>query len=486
MRVLARNQPLIADSRISKATVRPQKNKIPIEIRLCTMLVVFIPGSLSTPWGFAGSYVCAAISVLAVIGIVHLNPSLKEIRRGVPMVLVALIVLSTFFSLAVGRLDLDILRGSPFQVAAFVSTLSFVRVWRRRGGLVHPWLRWTVAISIVVASIAVIEYLTKSYIEIDSIYKSLTGIDVDDSVFRRSADSFRAISTAGNPLMLGMFCSIAACVALSFYLRFFRIYYLLAFVINAAASVATMSRSSWIALLLGCGVVTFRRLAASGRISHRAYLHYFGFLLLAGVLMLSSTTWNAVSAIWSNVVELATNRMEDFSDTVSYTHRLTAPVAAIADLSTYPLSLLIGYGVGAENHFFFSGLGIRLTGDPGEDGKILRTFDNTFVTVMYSFGLIGLAWLVTIIIKAFRSEGGERSNEDWYFGALAATICAVFFFNAFGSPLANFFLAALLGFGAQAQSVRPRSIFNRFTFGHRTRGAKRTAVLGGFRETVYR
>jgi hypothetical protein len=162
--------------------------------------------------------------------------------------------------------------------------------------------------------------------------------------------------------------------------------------------------------------------------------------------------------MWANVFELAGERFAEFSDTISFTHRLTSPGAALSDMSTHPLSLLVGYGVGAENYFFLSGIGLVLTGNPVEDAAILRTFDNTFVTVMYSFGVLGLGWLILTIVKAFRRVDLLKSDQEWYFGALAASICAICFFNAFGSPLANFLIATLLGLGTAVSPRKNRTL----------------------------
>jgi hypothetical protein len=337
-------------------------------------------------------------------------------------------------------------------MAAFVTLFWFVRIWRNAGGDASSWLRFVLAISIAVAGIAVVEYLTKSYVEIDTIYQRLTGIALDDSTFRRAALSFRAISTAGNPLMLGMFCSIAACIALGLYLRGFKIYYLLAFFVNAAATVATMSRSSWAGLLIGSIIVALQRMLKSGRVSHRAYLHYVAALIVACVLLVNGSFWMAASRVSADVMELASDRLVDFSENISFTHRLNSPVAAVSDMLMNPLSLLVGYGIGAENYFFFSNVGVVLSGNVAEDAKTLRTFDNTFMTVLYSFGLVGFGWLLTLIVRAFRAN----DVEDWYCGAFAAALCAICFFNAFGSPLANFFLATLLGFGTASPSWRFR------------------------------
>jgi hypothetical protein len=420
----------------------------PLELFAATFLIAFVPGSLGTPWGQAGSYVSLALCVLATIGIVRLNPPITHVRSNIPFGFVSLLLLSTFFSFAVGRFDPTIIRGTPFQIGAFVSILSFVRIWRARGGDPEPWLKWLVAISLVVGCIAVFEYITKSFVEIDAIYERITGIAFDDSLYRRAADSFRAISTAGNPLILGMFSSIAGSISLALYVRRFSMFYLIAFAVNAAAAISTMSRSSWLALALGSTVVILRRLVGKGRVSHRAYVHYLIGLVLAALLLTNDSAWNALSDSWANFAELASDRVIGISESISYTHRMTSPIGAFTDMLTHPMSILVGYGLGAENYYFISVLGLTLSGDPIRDSFLLRTFDNTLVTMGYSFGLLGLGWLITVAVRAFRNIDLGDVTRDWYIGGFAATICAVCFFNAFGSPLAIFFLATFLGFGS--------------------------------------
>jgi hypothetical protein len=418
---------------------------LPLELTICALLSIFLPASLVTPWGTAGSFVCLALSVIATIGIIRMRPTISSLYSALPILLILLIILSTIIAVMSGSFRIEYVRGTPYHLMAFITILTLVRLCRQLSIKVNKWMMFLIAISVLVSAIAIAEYIAKDYFEIDRIISNILGIELDDSLFRRDAESFRSFSTCGNPLFLGTFAAVMGVISFGFYLQSASFYLLLASLINMAGTFVSMSRSSWFAFAFGVIAVVIMRSSKRSLLSTQHYIQ-IGLCIILGIVLLMLPLMNYNQSLLSYLTGLIVERFADLPDSISYTHRLASPNMALTNMMDNPLSLIWGFGVGGENHYFIDVLGVFLMDIPSNDVMLIRTFDNTLVTVTYCFGFLGLFYFIWLIFSSFGSIRITRNNENlWHRGAILVLLIAILFYNALGAPLVNFLFALILG-----------------------------------------
>ncbi len=272
--------------------------------------------------------------------------------------------------------------------------------------------------SSVVSLIAIGEYAVKDYVGLDRAYSWLTGLRFDDSAYHRSADSFRAIGTMGNPLALGTLGAVAGVGALGFYLRDARIVWPLLLSINAVAAFASLSRSSWLALIASTVITVTVYSLRRGPSWLPIILHVLaGTGIVAAVLLYPPWQDRIMSRIEESYA-VAVSRVTELQDSFSYSHRTSAMSDAVDSMLDNPLTLVVGYGLGAENSFFLGNDATPITGVASKDVMFARTFDNSFVTIAYSFGAMGLFWFAHLLFCSFRCAIGAWVSVPWYVGML--------------------------------------------------------------------
>lgn len=422
-----------------------KNNYFPVELILGALLSVFLPGSLVTPWGAAGSFVCLGLSVIGTIGIMRMRPTISSLAGALPLLLILLIFLSTMAAVISGSFRIDYIRGTPFQLTAFIATFALARLWAQLSIKPDKWIKFLVAVSVLISIIAIAEYLAKDYLKIDRVLSDVLGIELDDSLFRRDADSFRSLSTCGNPLFLGTFAAVMGTISFGFYQQSASFYFLLAFFVNMGGTFVSMSRSSWLALAFGITSIVMMRASKRSRLSARHYVQ-IGLAVVLIAVLLTLPLMNSNQSLLSHLSELLIQRFAGLEDSISLTHRLASPQMAFTNMMDNPLSLIWGFGIGGENQFFLDVFGVFLRDVPSSDVMLIRTFDNTFVTVTYCFGFLGLFYFLWLIFSSVSRIKITRDNENlWHRGAILVLFIAILFYNAFSAPLINFLLALMLG-----------------------------------------
>jgi hypothetical protein len=416
------------------------------ELVLCGLLAFVFPASMSTPWGSLGAYVSAAISSVALLGIMRARPSFAEIQHVTPFFMVALIVAATAIAAMTQQYDWVYVRGTPVQWTALLGVSSLAGLWQIRGGDPRRWAVWLLWASAIISGLAIYEYISKDYVRLDGLYSALSGIHFDDTAYHRSPDSFRSISTLGNPLALGTLTAVTAVGAFGLYLERASLFCLLVFVANVIATFSSLSRSCWLALLLGAGGLLITYIFKSGAGVIKMHLHLLGGATLAVVLITIPASREYVFDRFSESFATASGRILELRDSISYSHRTSAVTDAVGSMIDSPYSVLVGFGLGAENSYFLGKTATPLTGVTTKDASLIRTFDNTYATVVYCFGGFGLVWFVRIICIRLRDGIAYMHRRYWYVGMLAAAAICLYFYNGISAPSASYLLACLLGF----------------------------------------
>jgi hypothetical protein len=427
--------------RIGKSGIR----NAPFELTLCALLSVFIPSSLATPWGAAGSYVCLGLSLIAMIGIIRSGPSLASLFQALPILFILIVLSSTAAAIINGSFRADYVRGTPAQLFAFIMIFTLSRIWRNMSQSQEHWMKCFIIVSLFVSMIAIAEYVAKDYFEFDRMVSNILEIQFDDSLFRRDPDSFRSISTFGNPLFLGTFAAVMSTISFGFYLQSKRFFFLISFITNMAATFVTLSRSSWLALAVGIMTVVILQSNKRCLLTSRQYIH-IGLVFLLAALLLMLPILNSNRSLISDLFDIVAQRGAELNDSISYTHRLASPGLALTSMTESPVTLFWGFGIGGENKFFIDVFGVLISGVPSNDVMFIRTFDNTYVTVSYCFGIIGLFYFLWLIFRSYACIKITRYNNNlWHRAAIIVLVVSILFYNAFAAPLVIFLLALFLG-----------------------------------------
>jgi hypothetical protein len=212
----------------------------------------------------------------------------------------------------------------------------------------------------------------------------------------------RSTSFIGNPIPLSVFCSSVALMAL-IQLRRRRNYLLIISLwLNLSACVATLSRSGLLGLCVALGFYVL--------------IHYFmtrdvnfGQKALGAVFLaitLSITIWFSSEYVAQNLLP----RLSGYGTDEGVNYRLVQWETLVGNMISRPVLLLFGGGPGAVTAYYGRGLEISERGALEE----APTVDNAYVSVLYQFGIPGIAFILWIIWHTLKKrEKLGISDGDW-------------------------------------------------------------------------
>jgi hypothetical protein len=409
---------------------------------LLTLLLIF-PATMSIPSGGLGVWLSAAVCIAGMIGLVRLELSSVEFRMFAPWRLGIVLLLATMLAFMREEFRAELLRGVPLHWAAFLITTTYAALWQRRLGQPQQWMNWFLLLASGVSLIAIGEYVTKLYLPLDLALTQLTGVAFDNSAYYRSAHDFRSLSTLGNALLLSTVCSVAAVYAFAQNLQAPRIVYLLAFGLNTGAVFASKSRSAWIAQAAGIvAVLLFTRLR---KVKPAHLFQLLALILPLCVLLLNPASYVNLQQSVEEEFEDVRNRFSFMEDSLSYEHRTAIIPEALAHMVTHPYTFLAGFGIGGENEFFLQGRGVALTNDIRRDAIAIRTFDNTYMTLFFCAGAIGLWWMLQRLFVVMKDSWRfRREIPAWYPAVIVNLAICIYFYNVMGAPAPAYCFTFLL------------------------------------------
>jgi O-Antigen ligase len=247
-----------------------------------------------------------------------------------------------------------------------------------------------------------------------AIYQRITGTwPVLDShavslAFTSGAGPGRSAGVMGHPLIYGTFAMGMACIALAQRFRYWRI----PFVANLVGLVLSGTRSAWVGL---AAALVLWYLNRPRKVTRRG-LAMAGSAVVAGALL-----WIFGGFLGSSVAILR-DRLANFTHSQSANARYTRSGAAWHGIRDSVPNLLLGHGPEAHVEFF------KTTGI--QDG-LAQAFDNSYLTMWYDFGLLGLvafAFLAITVVLRLPSLTGRM--------VLVAFLVQIYFFDFFLWPCA--------------------------------------------------
>jgi hypothetical protein len=265
-------------------------------------------------------------------------------------------------------------------------------------------------VGVAVALLAIYQRWTRTWPILDD-------FAVDVAFMARSGPN-RSAGLMGHPLIYGTFAMGMACVALGLRFRHWPI----AFTANVIGLVLSGTRSAWAAML---GALALWYLARPRKVSRNGVVG-----AAAGVASLLAV-WKLGPPAIGDAVEIATDRVENLTGSESALARYARSGTALEGITRDAWTSIFGHGPEAHVQFFRT-VGIR-------DG-LAQTFDNTYLTMWYNSGVIGLAALIFVLVTVllrYRSLTGRM-----IVGAVAVQIL---FFDIHLWPCAA--AVALLGLG---------------------------------------
>ena len=188
---------------------------------------------------------------------------------------------------------------------------------------------------------------------------------------------------------------------------------------------ASGSRSGWVALiggaLGGLAITTLRQASVNRRFLTAKRAIRLGWILLLGLFFL---------ALNPEILTSLLDRTNGAYRAISVNARTNRFSATAERILESPLTFLFGRGPGALSAFWSS--------RPIQDGQALTT-DNTFLSVWYDFGLVGVAPLVALFVQAVR-RSADRASVSLVLVAAAS----IGFFDTQGWPIVAVMLAVVL------------------------------------------
>ena len=354
-------------------------------------------------------------TVLATLFVLGLGAQLATLRRDgldLPLIAMTMVIPAAIFAASlfawrgVGPAAAAVAPWACYGVLAW-HVVAFAR--RDPNGMrrLAAFFSW---VGVAVAVLAVYQRWTRSWPILDDF-----AIDI---AFMAKSGPERSAGFMGHPLVYGTFAMGMACVALGLRFRYWRF----AFIANMIGLVLSGTRSSWAAML--CALALW-------------YIAQPRKLSLKGVANAVVST-AALYGIWKlgppavvETVEIATNRVDNVTQSESAVARYERSGTAVEGITRDAWTAIIGHGPEAHVEFFRT-VGIR-------DG-LAQAFDNTYLTMWYNSGIVGLVALVCVlgaVLLRYRSLTGRM-----IFGAVAAQIL---FFDIHLWPCAA--AVALMGLG---------------------------------------
>ncbi|MET7951330.1 O-antigen ligase family protein [Micromonospora sp. NPDC005324] len=203
------------------------------------------------------------------------------------------------------------------------------------------------------------------------------------NAFTSSAGAGRSVGTLGHPIVYGTYCMMAMCVAVALRGRLWQ----LPFFAGAVGLLLSGTRSAWIGM--ACALVVWY-LGQKRKVTRR------GVTLLGVSVAVGAGLMVAGPKAMDGVVEMINSRLSNLTGQSSATARYSRYETAWSSL--WEGFDTVVFGLGPEAHVrFFQQVGI---GD-----QLAQTFDNSYLTLWYDFGLIALLpFLIILVILLVRAK----------------------------------------------------------------------------------
>lgn len=239
-----------------------------------------------------------------------------------------------------------------------------------------------------------------------------------DVAFTAAAGPGRSAGVMGHPILYGTYCMAMACVALVLRGRLWGI----PFAANVIGLVLSGTRSAWIGMavaLVGWYLVQPRKFSRRG-------------VAIGGAAaVVAAGLWAFGPPAIQHTIDILKDRLANLTGSQSAVARYARSGAAWDRIWDNPATVLFGHG--PEGHVtFFRTIGI--------DDGLAQAFDNSYLTLWYDFGAVGLLCFVVLLAALwwrFRSLVGRL--------LLLAFAVQIYFFDFFLWPCAGAVLALAVG-----------------------------------------
>jgi hypothetical protein len=267
-------------------------------------------------------------------------------------------------------------------------------------------------------------------------------------------DPTRAAGISGHPLIFGAFAMGTALVALTVRGR----YWYVPFTASLIGLVLSGTRSAWIGMLLGTLVwLVYQR----RRLTWRGLGATVAILAVAGAVVLGSpdilrgkasppassasaqpgggptATAPAPTGPTSAPTSAGSptvSRLSGSTAGISGTARIARIKAGWHGITDSPITVVFGHGPEADFRYFGQ--------HPVKDGQA-QVFDNTYVSVWYNFGLLGLVSLLAAVVGLYWRLRSVPARA-----IIAGTVAQIFFFDVWTWPTAVGVFAMGIALGA--------------------------------------
>lgn len=209
--------------------------------------------------------------------------------------------------------------------------------------------------------------------------------------FRSMSYFGRPASTFGHPIAYGAFASSIIIICLTYNIKSTIRYFALS--ASIVGLVASGSRSSIIPLTFIICYILIRQLIKINR--RTKFKKYHVMLFLASILFLAIFTVYGLSFIKIPTVDIT--RYQNIQESYSAIYRISQWSEAYRLITFSPTTFLWGHGPGASTELLNATRLILLDGP--------KTFDNTFVTLAYDYGIVGVLIIVFAITYAISAPG---------------------------------------------------------------------------------
>ncbi|MEN3307104.1 MAG: hypothetical protein V7603_3306 [Micromonosporaceae bacterium] len=228
-------------------------------------------------------------------------------------------------------------------------------------------------VGVPVALLAIYQRATGTWPVLDALATTIA--------FTSGAGSGRSVGTMGHPIVYGTFCMMTMCVALGLRGRLWPV----PFAAGAVGAVLSGSRSAWIGTV---AVLVLWYLAHRPKLTRRGVYLLVAFLVAGGGLAAFGP--RPVRA----TIGFVGARLSNLTGSSSATARYRRTAAALSGIRESVASVLVGRGPEAHVRFFQQ---------VGISDRLAQTFDNSYLTLWYDFGLVALLIFVLLLAGVFVS-----------------------------------------------------------------------------------
>jgi hypothetical protein len=226
-------------------------------------------------------------------------------------------------------------------------------------------------VSVFVAVLAVYQRLTGTWPGLDRFAMS--------EAFTSTVGFGRSAGTMGHPIVYGTFCMAMMCVAIALRFRLWQV----VFAFNGVGLLLSASRSAWIGALCALALWYF---VQPRKVTRR------GIVTVGAVVAVGAVLAFAGPAPVRDAFGLVRDRLVNVTGQNSATARYERVEEAWAGITESPRTFLFGQGPEAHARFFEQ-IGIS-------DG-LAPAFDNSYLTMWFDYGLLGLGALLALLVLAF-------------------------------------------------------------------------------------